>query len=99
MTAPGFSARGQDRFELIGTRGSAVLTDTKVQLFGPRSDSQEYDFDAGYQSSFDGVIAHFVDCLESGATFETGPTDNLETLRLVEHAYWAAGLHNPNAGP
>ena len=22
-----------------------------------------------------------------------GPADNLETLRLVEHAYWAAGLH------
>jgi D-apiose dehydrogenase len=39
------------------------------------------------------VIAHFVDCLETGAPFETGPADNLETLRLVEHAYWAAGLH------
>ena len=46
----------------------------------------------GYQASFDGVIAHFVDCLETGAPFETDPADNLETLRLVEHAYWAAGL-------
>jgi predicted dehydrogenase len=99
MTAPGFPSRGQDRFELIGTKGSAVVAGTQVQLLGPRSDSQEYDFDEGYQASFDGVIAHFVDCLESGATFETNPTDNLETLRLVEHAYWAAGLHNPNVGP
>jgi predicted dehydrogenase len=99
MAAPGFPARGQDRFELIGTKGSAVVAGTRVELLGSRSDSQEYDFDEGYQASFDGVIAHFVDCLESGVTFETDPSDNLETLRLVEHAYWAAGLHNPNVGP
>ena len=99
MTAPGFPSRGQDRFELIGTKGSAVVAGNQVQLLGPRPDSQEYDFDEGYQASFDGVIAHFVDCIESGATFETDPTDNLETLQLVEHAYWAAGLHHPNVGP
>jgi predicted dehydrogenase len=99
MTAPGFPSRGQDRFELIGTSGSAILAGTEVQLLGARLDRQDYDFEQGYQSSFDGVIAHFVDCLESGATFETDPTDNLETLRLIEHAYWAAGLHNPNVGP
>jgi D-apiose dehydrogenase len=99
MAAPGFPARGQDRFELIGNKGSAVVDGTRVQLLGARPDSQEYDFDEGYQVSFDGVIAHFVDCLESGATFETDPSDNLETLRLVEHAYWAAGLYNPNVGP
>ena len=46
----------------------------------------------GYQASFDGVIGHFVECLESGAQFETDPSDNIETLRLVEHGYWAAGL-------
>ena len=51
----------------------------------------------GYQASFDGVIAHFVDCLETGAAFETNPVDNLETLRLVEHAYWAAGLQRARA--
>ena len=27
-----------------------------------------------------------------GAQFETDPSDNIETLRLVEHGYWAAGL-------
>jgi D-apiose dehydrogenase len=99
MTAPGFPSRGQDRFELIGTKGSAVVDGTAARLLGPRTDNHDYDFDEGYQASFDGVIAHFVDCLESGATFETDPTDNLETLRLVEHAYWAAGLHDPNVGP
>ncbi|HWC01358.1 MAG TPA: hypothetical protein VHF87_01185 [Methylomirabilota bacterium] len=39
------------------------------------------------------MIAHFVDCLETGAPFETGPADNRETLHLIEHTCWAAGLH------
>jgi predicted dehydrogenase len=51
---------------------------------------ERYDADKGYQASFDGVIAHFVDCLETGAAFETGPEDNLATLVLVDDAYKAA---------
>jgi predicted dehydrogenase len=93
MAAPGYPSRPPDRLELVGTQGSAMFADHELQLLGPRPRSQRYDFDPGYQASFDGVIAHFVDCLQTGAPFETGPADNLETLRLVEHAYWAAGLH------
>jgi D-apiose dehydrogenase len=99
MVAPGFPPRTLDRFELIGTNASVVLAGTQLKLKGPQPKSLAYDFDQAYQASFDGVIAHFVDCLESEAVFETDPADNLETLRLVEHAYWAAGLHDPNAGP
>jgi predicted dehydrogenase len=95
MAAPGYPPRPPDRLELIGRRASAVLADNELQLLGPAPRSERYDPDRGYQASFDGVIAHFVDCLETGAPFETGPADNLETLRLVEHAYWAAGLHDP----
>jgi predicted dehydrogenase len=95
MAAAGYPPRGPDRLELVGRRGSAVLEDHELRLLGPSPRSERYDFDRGYQASFDGVIAHFVDCLGTGAPFETGPVDNLETLRLVEHAYWAAGLHDP----
>ena len=95
MAAPGYPPRPPDRLELVGRRGSAVLADNELRLLGPSPRSERYDPDRGYQASFDGVIAHFVDCLETGAPFETGPGDNLETLRLVEHAYWAAGLHDP----
>ncbi len=95
MAAPGFPPRGQDRLELIGRKASAVLDGSELSLIGARPRAESYDADAGYQASFDGVIAHFVACLGSGAAFETGPADNLETLRLVEHAYWAAGLHAP----
>ena len=53
---------------------------------------------ASYQASFDGAIRHFVDCLESGAPFETDAADNLQTLRLVEDAYSAAAVGRPAAG-
>lgn len=99
MAAPGFPPRTLDRFELVGAKASAVLAGTELRLMGSEPRSLAYDFDEAYQASFDGVIAHFVDRLESGAEFETEPMDNLETLRLVEHAYWAAGLHDPKVGP
>jgi len=95
MAATGYLARSPDRLEIIGTKASAVFDGPELRLLGPRPRVQRFDNDQGYQASFDGVIAHFVDCLETGAAFETGPADNLETLRLVEHAYWAAGLHRP----
>ena len=97
MAAPGYPPRAPDRLEIVGTRASAVLADSELSLLGPRPRRQPYDPDQGYQASFDGVIAHFVDGLETGAPFETDPADNLETLRLVEHAYWAAGLHDPGS--
>ena len=42
---------------------------------------------SAYQACFDAGIAHFVECLLSGAPFETSPEDNLLTLKLVEDAY------------
>ncbi len=99
MAAPGYPSRSSDRLELIGSRASAVFADWELTLLGPEPRRIRYDGDQGYQASFDGVIAHFVDCLETGTPFETDPTDNLETLRLVEHAYWAAGLHGRPPAP
>jgi predicted dehydrogenase len=92
MAAGGYPPRPPDHLEIIGSKASATFADSELRLHGAHTRSQRYDPDAGYQASFDGVIAHFVDCLETGAPFETNPIDNLETLRLVEHAYWAAGL-------
>ena len=98
MAAPGYPPRPPDRLEIVGTQASAVFAESELRLLGPRPRSQRFDNDQGYQASFDGVIAHFVECLETGSPFETGPADNLETLRLVEHAYWAAGRHDPRFG-
>jgi len=92
LAAAGYSARPPDRLEIIGSKASVMFDDCTLALRGPEPRSESFDSAAGYQASFDGVIAHFVGCLETGAPFETSPADNLETLRLVEHAYWAAGL-------
>ena len=92
IAVPGYPPRVPDRLEIVGSRASAVFDDDTLELLGPTPRRQAYDRDAGYQASFDAVIAHFIDCLETGARFETDPADNLETLTLVEHAYWAAGL-------
>jgi predicted dehydrogenase len=99
MAAAGYPSRPPDHLELIGSKASATFADSELRLHGPNPRSQRYDSDVGYQASFDGVIAQFVDCLETGAPFETGPVDNLETLRLVEHAYWAAGLQRGRGNP
>ena len=93
MAAPGLGPRTGDRLELVGTKACAAFADGTLQLMGPRPRSEAFDLDAGYQASFDNTIRHFVESLASGAAFETDAVDNLETLRLVEHAYWAAGLH------
>jgi predicted dehydrogenase len=93
IAGPGYPTRPPDRLEIVGSRASATFEDSELSLLGPNPRSQGYDSELGYQASFDGVIVHFVECLETGAAFETGPVDNIETLRLVEHAYWAAGTH------
>jgi predicted dehydrogenase len=97
MAAPGYPPRPPDRLEIVGSKASAMFADSELCLLAATPRSQSYDKDAGYQASFDGVISHFVDCLETGAPFETNPADNLETLRLVEDAYTAAGLQRPLA--
>jgi predicted dehydrogenase len=97
MAAPGYPSRPPDRLEIVGSKASAAFADSELCLLGAAPRRQSYDKDRGYQASFDGVIAHFVDCLETGAPFETNPADNLETLRLVEDAYTAAGLPRPRS--
>jgi len=90
MAAPGFSPRTDDRLELVGSRASAVFDRSLLTLMGAVEQSEQFDFHAGYQASFDAVISHFIDRLLDGGPFETDVSDNLETLRIVEQAYAAA---------
>ncbi|MBV9592007.1 MAG: Gfo/Idh/MocA family oxidoreductase, partial [Hyphomicrobiales bacterium] len=92
MAAAGYPSRAPDRLEIVGSQASALFEQSVLRRLGPDPVEIAFDNEKGYQASFDGVITHFVECLESGMPFETGPSDNLETLRLVEHGYWAAGL-------
>jgi len=90
MAAPGFSPRTDDRLEVVGSKASAVFDRSVLTLMTAVERTEPFDFDQGYQASFDGVIRHFIDRLVDGGPFETDVTDNLETLRIVEQAYAAA---------
>jgi predicted dehydrogenase len=87
MTARGYPARPSDRLEILGDDGRVLLEGPSLTLDAANGERHDLDLAAGYQASFDAALAHFVDGLHSGREFETSPTDNLETLRLVEAVY------------
>jgi len=98
LAAPGFDPRTGDRLEIVGRQASALLSGVDLQLLGPTPRQERFVFERDYQASFDGAIGHFVNGLVTGAPFETDVRDNLETLRLVEEAYEAAGRGGTNDG-
>ena len=63
------------------------------RVFRPGTHDEEITLDlpANYTASYTAAITHFVDRLADGAAFETGPEDNLETLRIIEAAYQCGG--------
>jgi predicted dehydrogenase len=87
-----FMARGYpptqfDRLEIFGERGTIRFFDTTLQLINDNPVTLNVDLEADYAASYRDTIGHFLDCLESGAPFETSPADNLETIKLIEDAY------------
>lgn len=81
-----------DQLWIFGSRGTVHLDGATLRLMGPEPREESFDPGLSYQAAYDGVIAHFVNGLSSGAPFETAPGDNLETLRLVEAAYRRGGF-------
>lgn len=90
FAATGYPPRSADRFEIIGTKASAIFADGRLVLTS--GESREFDTTTLNQAAFTACIAHFIDCLRSDRPFETDPHDNLETLRLVEDAYRLSGF-------
>jgi predicted dehydrogenase len=87
FSAAGFPPLSQDRLELIGQKASVIFENDQLRLIGENEETVSVDLADAYQKSYDGAIAHFVECLGSGQPFETDRLDNLATLRLVEDAY------------
>lgn len=81
-----------DRLEILGTEGSIRLADGVLALDGPQPESRSWDFEAVYDSAFEGALHHFVERLADGRAFETEATDNIAVLRLVEEVYHRADL-------
>lgn len=96
FAAYGAPAQQADRLLVIGDSGTLRLEGTDLALIGPRPDQRAYDHEATYAGSYAAAIAHFISGLKSGAPFETGALDNLETLRLVEDCYRLSAFDTRN---
>lgn len=87
--AHGHPAAQVDQLEILGTKGAIRLNGDRLTLCHGDQTAQSITFDlqANYKASYAGAITHFLDCLASGAGFETDPADNLQTLEIIERAY------------
>lgn len=92
IAAPGYPEFHGDRMEIIGTHGTIVMELNRVFLVGQEDQAEEVDLLGRYQECFDTVMRTFITALRDGTPFETDRLDNLETLRLMESVYRAAGV-------
>lgn len=92
ICAPGYPPLHGDRLEIIGDRGTVIMDFNRVYLAGAEDEAVEVDLIGRYQECFDEAIATFVAGVRDGVPFETDRLDNLETLRLMESVYEAAGV-------
>ena len=92
ICAPGYPDLHGDRLEVIGTKGTIVMDYDTVSIVGDDSSIVTVDLLGRYQECFDIAVANFVAGVTNGTRFETDRLDNLETLRLMESVYRAAGV-------
>lgn len=92
LVAPGYPPLHGDRLEVIGSAGTILMEQNRIAIVGAPETAEEVDLLGRYQECFDTAMAAFIRGLESGAPFETDRLDNLETLRLMESVYRAAGV-------
>ena len=93
LCAPGYPQLHGDRLEVIGTRGTIVMELNRVFLVGRQEETmEEVDLLGRYQECFNTAIQAFIAGLNDGTPFETDRLDNLETLKLMESVYRAAGV-------
>lgn len=91
ICAPGYPPLHGDRLEIIGTKGTLIMDYDRISLVG-QDEAEQVDLIGRYQECFDTTIAAFVRGVRDAVPFETDRLDNLETLRLMENVYRAAGV-------
>lgn len=99
--ARGYPPEQADVLEILGSDGAIVLNRERLRLAGAVEEDVALDLPGNYAASYTAAIAHFVERLADGRPFETGPDDNLETLRLIEAAYRMGGpcVHSAGTSP
>jgi D-apiose dehydrogenase len=92
IAAPGYPDLHGDRLEVVGTTGTLIMDCNRVHILGKEHEGEEVDLIGRYQECFSHAINDFVTGIREGTAFETDRLDNLETLRLMESCYAAAGV-------
>jgi predicted dehydrogenase len=92
ISAPGYGPLPTDRFEIIGTRGTLVFDRDRLTMAGSNDAPVVFDLAKNYQICFSSAVREFVGGLRDGKPFAIDRLDNLETLKLMESCYVAAGV-------
>lgn len=97
--AIGYPREFNDRFEILGSKGSISWDGNRLRLLGPNEREEHFDmqarYDEMYQSCFTTAAGDFADAVRSGKPFPADATDNLATLKIVEDAYRLNGALGP----
>jgi predicted dehydrogenase len=92
MSAAGYPALSVDRLEVMGSTGTLLFDTDRLFMVGSSQPGVPYDLKKSYQACFTRAIQEFVRGLRTGEAFPTDRLDNLETLKLMEACYIAAGV-------
>lgn len=91
ISAAGYPMLPLDRLEVMGSTGTLLFEGDRLFMVGRNEPAITYDLQKNYQACFTRAIQEFVRGLRTGEPFPTDRLDNLETLRLMESCYEAAG--------
>jgi D-apiose dehydrogenase len=92
FSASGYPELPTDRLEIAGTKGTLLFEGDRLAMVGGNEPPIAFDPQQSYQAGFTAAIQAFVHGLRTGEPFSTDRLDNLETLKLMEFCYVAAGV-------
>ena len=92
ISAPGYGPLPTDRVEIMGTRGTLIFDRDRLYMAGADEPPVVFDLAKNYQACFSAAVREFVTGIRTGWPFPTDRLDNLETLKLMEACYVAAGV-------
>ena len=92
ISAPGYGPLPTDRVEIMGTRSTLVFDRDRLYMAGSNDAPVVFDLAKNYQACFTSAVREFVRGLRDGKPFAIDRLDNLETLKLMESCYVAAGV-------
>jgi predicted dehydrogenase len=92
ISAPGYGPLPVDRLEIMGSKGTLIYDRDRLYMAGSDEPPELFDLAKNYQVCFSSAVREFVHGIRSGTPFPTDRLDNLETLKLMESSYIAAGV-------